>query len=117
MNVLLAEAKVPYDAVHRKWTQDQRRDFSDTDVVLVIGANDTVNPASWKIRAAPSPAYRCWKWKAQERHRLKALSMNTWLRRCPEPTCSSRRTPDAVWRYQRPASRPSGKGALASVVG
>lgn len=44
MNVLLAEAKVPYDIVLEM--DEINDDFSDTDVVLVIGANDTVNPAA-----------------------------------------------------------------------
>jgi NAD(P) transhydrogenase subunit beta len=44
MNVLLAEAKVPYDIV--LGMDEINDDFSDTDVVLVIGANDTVNPAA-----------------------------------------------------------------------
>ncbi len=42
MNVLLAEAKVPYDIVLEM--DEINDDFPDTDVVLVIGANDTVNP-------------------------------------------------------------------------
>lgn len=44
MNVLLAEAKVPYDIVLEM--DEINEDFADTDVVLVIGANDTVNPAA-----------------------------------------------------------------------
>ncbi|MFZ2624103.1 MAG: Re/Si-specific NAD(P)(+) transhydrogenase subunit beta [Propionibacterium sp.] len=44
MNVLLAEAHVPYDIVMEM--DEINDDFSDTDVVLVIGANDTVNPAA-----------------------------------------------------------------------
>ncbi|MEI6897480.1 MAG: Re/Si-specific NAD(P)(+) transhydrogenase subunit beta [Psychromonas sp.] len=44
MNVLLAEAKVPYDIVLEM--DEINEDLSDTDVVLVIGANDTVNPAA-----------------------------------------------------------------------
>ncbi len=44
MNVLLAEAKVPYDIVLEM--DEINDDFEHTDVVLVIGANDTVNPAA-----------------------------------------------------------------------
>ncbi|MGA7147622.1 MAG: Re/Si-specific NAD(P)(+) transhydrogenase subunit beta [Microbacterium sp.] len=44
MNVLLAEAKVPYDIVLEM--DEINDDFPSTDVVLVIGANDTVNPAA-----------------------------------------------------------------------
>lgn len=44
MNVLLAEAKVPYDVVMEM--DEVNDDFGDVDVVLVIGANDTVNPAA-----------------------------------------------------------------------
>ncbi|WP_190814334.1 Re/Si-specific NAD(P)(+) transhydrogenase subunit beta [Saccharopolyspora pogona] len=51
MNVLLAEAKVPYDIVLEM--DEINDDFADTDVVLVIGANDTVNPAATEDPGSP----------------------------------------------------------------
>lgn len=51
MNVLLAEAKVPYDIV--LGMDEINDDFSETDVVLVIGANDTVNPAAAEDPTSP----------------------------------------------------------------
>ena len=51
MNVLLAEAKVPYDIVLEM--DEINDDFPDTSVVLVIGANDTVNPAAIDDPASP----------------------------------------------------------------
>jgi len=51
MNVLLAEAKVPYDIVLEM--DEINEDFGETDVVLVIGANDTVNPAAMEEPGSP----------------------------------------------------------------
>ena len=51
MNVLLAEAKVPYDIVLEM--DEINDDFDDTAVVLVIGANDTVNPAAAEDPTSP----------------------------------------------------------------
>jgi NAD(P) transhydrogenase subunit beta len=51
MNVLLAEAKVPYDIV--LGMDEINDDFPETDVVLVIGANDTVNPAAAEDPTSP----------------------------------------------------------------
>ncbi|MCU0266666.1 MAG: NAD(P)(+) transhydrogenase (Re/Si-specific) subunit beta, partial [Actinomycetia bacterium] len=61
MNVLLAEAKVPYDIVLEM--DEINDDLADTDVVLVIGANDTVNPAAIDEPASPiagMPVLRVW---------------------------------------------------------
>ena len=61
MNVLLAEAKVPYDIVEEM--DELNDDFVDTDVVLVIGANDTVNPAAMDDPNSPiagMPVLRVW---------------------------------------------------------
>ena len=51
MNVLLAEARVPYDIVLEM--DEINEDFPSTDVVLVIGANDTVNPAALEEPGSP----------------------------------------------------------------
>ncbi|MDM7855591.1 Re/Si-specific NAD(P)(+) transhydrogenase subunit beta [Cellulomonas alba] len=51
MNVLLAEARVPYDIVLEM--DEINPDLADTDVVLVIGANDTVNPAALEDPGSP----------------------------------------------------------------
>jgi NAD(P) transhydrogenase subunit beta len=51
MNVLLAEAEVPYEQVVEM--DEINNEFADTDVVLVIGANDVVNPAAKNDKASP----------------------------------------------------------------
>ncbi len=89
MNVLLAEAQVPYEQLRE---MDQiNGDFADTDVALVVGANDVVNPAARNTPSAPNRMF------VTERPIARAINR---VRKVPEaPTrvpATSRRTLDST---------------------
>ena len=108
MNVLLAEAKVPYDIVLEM--DEINDDFADTDVVLVIGANDTVNPAATDDPGSPIAGMPVLKvWEANDVIVFKR-SMAVGLRGRRRTRCSTGRTarcssatPGTAWRT---SSRP-----------
>lgn len=83
MNVLLAEAKVPYDIVLEM--DEINQDFPETDVVLVLGANDTVNPSAEDDPNSPiagMPVLQVWKAKEVI---VNKRSMNTGYAGIPNP--------------------------------
>jgi len=104
MNVLLAEAKVPYDIVLEM--DEINEDFVDTDVVLVIGANDTVNPAALEEPNSPIAGMPVLEvWNAKDVIVFKR-SMATGYAGVQNP-CSSGRTPRCSSATPRSASRTS----------
>ena len=119
MNVLLAEAKVPYDIVLEM--DEINDDFADTDVVLVIGANDTVNPAATEDPGQPDRRHA----GAQGLggRATSSCSSARWhrLRRRAEPAVLPGQQPDAVRRRQGARrGHPAGtltSGAAVSPVG
>jgi NAD(P) transhydrogenase len=113
-NVLLAEASVPYDIVLEM--DEINDDFGDTDVTLVIGANDTVNPIALEPGSpiAGMPVLHAWKSKqvivmkrgmasGYGKFPLRAVALWSILTRCsrrPEPHVLHARNKDVVRRCQ-----------------
>ena len=99
MNVLLAEAKVPYDIVLEM--DEINDDLADTDVVLVIGANDTVNPAATEDPGQPDRRHAGARGLGgRAGHRLQAVDGHR-LRRRAEPAVLPGQHPDALRRRPR----------------
>jgi NAD(P) transhydrogenase subunit beta len=91
MNVLLAEAKVPYDIVLEM--DEINDDFPSTDVAIVIGSNDIVNPAAQDDPNSPiagMPVLECWKAKQVF---VSKRGQGTGYSGHRKPTVFSRKTP------------------------
>ena len=105
MNVLLAEAKVPYDIVLEM--DEINDDLADTDVVLVIGANDTVNPAALDDPSSPIAGMPVLEvWKAARVDRVQAVDGHRATRAC-RTRCSSATTPRCCSATRRTRSSTS----------
>ena len=106
MNVLLAEAKVPYDIVLEM--DEINDDFPSTDVAMVIGANDIVNPAAQDDPTSPiagMPVLEVWKAKTSI---VMKRSHGLGLRRRRQSAVLQGEQPDAVRRRQEDARRGAG---------
>ena len=112
MNVLLAEAKVPYDIVLEM--DEINEDFPDTDVSIVIGSNDIVNPAAQDDPNSPIAGMPVLEvWKAKQTFVLKR-GQGTGLFRHREPAVLQGQHADVLWRRQGLDRRAVAQGRLTA---
>ena len=117
MNVLLAEADVPYD--HLKEMDEINPEFPQTDVALVIGANDVTNPAARENEGSPIYGMPILDVDKAAQVIVLKRSMNTGLRRHRQPALLQREHRAAVRRREGVGRRRAGggQGALGGVRG
>ena len=113
MNVLLAEAKVPYDIVLEM--DEINDDFPTTDVAIVIGSNDIVNPAAQEDPNSPiagMPVLEVWKAKQVF---VSKRGQGTGYSGIENPLFFKENTPDVLRRRQEVARRVANADQLTGI--